>query len=213
MKKKTVCIINYGAGNIQSILNISQHIDYNFFLSDNNNDILNSDYLILPGVGNFFSAMEMLRKKKIIDSIIQRHQNNKPILGICLGMHLLFESSEEGKNITGLSLIKGNISKIESNISNNRYVPHIGWHKTNNFYLTNNRKNIKDKFENVRYYFLHSYYVTSFDLDICKLFVDYNGIKIPAIVQKGSISGIQFHPEVSGLDGINFYKKYFRLYS
>jgi imidazole glycerol-phosphate synthase subunit HisH len=213
MKKKTVCIINYGVGNIQSILNISQQIDCNFFLSDNHDDILNADYLILPGVGNFSSAMRILRKKQLIDTIIQRYHNNKPILGICLGMHLFFESSDEGENIKGLSLIKGNISKIESNIQYNRYVPHIGWHKKSKFYLTNKKKNIKEEFENVRYYFLHSYYLTSFESEICKLFVEYKGIKIPAIVQKGSISGIQFHPEVSGLDGINFYKKYFTLYS
>ena len=213
MNKKKVCIINYGAGNIQSILNISQQVNCEFFLSDKQEDILNSNYLILPGVGNFASAMQMLRKKKLVESIIQRYENNMPILGICLGMHLFFQASAEARNIKGLAIIKGKIRKIESDIKLNRYVPHIGIRRINNFNLINNKKNIKNKFENVRYYFLHSYYLASFDEVMCKLYVDYQGIKIPAIVQKGSITGIQFHPEVSGLDGLSFYKNYFTLYS
>jgi len=213
MNKKKVCIINYGAGNIQSILNIAQRLDYEFFLSDEPEIILNSDFLILPGVGNFASSMQMLKEKKLANTIIQRYKNNLPILGICLGMHLLFEYSEEAGNIKGLSIIKGNIKKIEDNIKLQRYVPHIGSHRVSNFYLTNDKKNIKNIFKNIKYYFLHSYYLSSFDPNICKLYVNYKRINIPAIVQKGSITGIQFHPEVSGLDGLDFYKNYFKLYS
>lgn len=213
MNKKKVCIINYGAGNIQSILNIAKRLDYEFLLSDKPEIILNSDFLILPGVGNFSSAMQMLRKKKLVDTIIQRYKNDMPILGICLGMHLFFEYSEEAENIKGLSILKGNIKKIENNIKLQRYVPHIGGHRVSNFYIANHKTNTKSTFKNIKYYFLHSYYLALFNTDICKLYVDYKGINIPAIVQKGSISGIQFHPEVSGLDGLDFYKNYFKLYS
>ena len=108
--------------------------------------------------------------------------------------------------------MKGRLKKIEKNLLLSRLVPHIGWHFIESFSLMHLEKDKKIKFKNNKYYFLHSYYLNHFEKDICKLLVDYKGIKIPAIVQKGSILGTQFHPEVSGLDGIKFYKSYFDLY-
>ena len=106
--------------------------------------------------------MSMLHKNDLVEAIQKRSKRGLPMLGICLGMHLFFESSLEGRNIKGLNLLKGNLKKIDVNINLKRYVPHIGWHKINKFELIGYKKKTKQKFKNTRYYFLHSYYLISF---------------------------------------------------
>ena len=183
MNKKKVCIVNYGVGNIQSIINMLNNLGFDFLVSNNSKDIELSSFVILPGVGNFFSAMSMLHKNGLVEVIQKRGERGLPLLGICLGMHLFFERSFEGKSIKGLNLLKGSLKKIDIDINLNRYVPHIGWHNANNFELINYKTRFKQKFKNTRYYFLHSYYLTSFEKNLCTLEVDYS-IKIPAIIQK-----------------------------
>ena len=206
MKKISIVILDYGIGNLYSITNVLNSLGFEVKISSNRLEILKADYLILPGVGNFKFAMANIIKNKIFNVILERRSLNKPILGICLGMHLFFKTSEESNDLEGLNLFDGKISRIPSD--KNTKVPHIGWHDIDNFQIkTGNNKN-KINFSNVRYYFVHSYYLSDYENIKCKLKINYFGLKIPAIIQSGSVTGIQFHPEISGKFGIEFYKKY-----
>ena len=206
MKNINIVIVDYGIGNLYSIINLLSSLDYYVKVSSCHSDIINADFVILPGVGNFKFAMNNINKNNIDLAILERINLKKPLLGICLGMHLFFKSSQEAEGLEGLGFFSGSISKIPNT---NAKVPHIGWHDIDNFYMKSGRESKKITFKQIRYYFIHSYYLYKYKNIDCRLMINYFGIKIPAIIQSGCITGIQFHPEISGKSGIEFYKKYF----
>ncbi|WP_411842970.1 imidazole glycerol phosphate synthase subunit HisH [Salinicoccus sp. HZC-1] len=181
-------IVDYSLGNIQNIKNALDKLGYPYMLSSRHSDLLNCDVVILPGVGHFGSAINTIDALGIKDELLEIAKT-KRIIGICLGMQLLFESSEEG-NVKGLGLLKGHVRKIDTPY----VIPHLGWNTLNS---NNEKLNGKDV------YFIHSYMVED-AADIIAT-SDY-GADVPAIAQKDNIIGIQFHPEKSGDAGLEILK-------
>ncbi|WP_300366472.1 imidazole glycerol phosphate synthase subunit HisH [Brachyspira sp.] len=195
-------IIDYGVGNLFSLISSLKYIGIDAVLTDDDKVIKNSDFIILPGVGAFRDAIEKLEKKNdgiLKNTIIDEAKKGKLILGICLGMQMLFDKSYEYGEYNGLSLISGNICPIEKDLNNKELkVPHMGW---NNLNIKKEDKIFK-YIKNMEYvYFVHSYYGKNCDNSIIAD-SEYD-IRIPAIVKNDNIYAIQFHPEKSGNTGLN----------
>lgn len=188
-------IINTGIGNFEAIKNVLNHIGLSAKISKQNENFDEYKYIIIPGVGSFDNVMKHLKShddffKLTTSSFI----NEKKILGICAGMQVLFDKSEEGTE-TGLGLIEGNVKKFDNKINR---VPHMGWNKVygSNFFEDLNNK---------RFYFAHSFYV---NCDTKYIIGSTNYIlEFPSMVKFNNILGIQFHPEKSSSNGINLLKK------
>jgi len=213
MKKKVV-IVDYGVGNTKSLKMIFDKLDADVILTKNENEIVNSKYIILPGVGAFASAMEKIKKFKIDDFIKNASKNNAYILGICLGAQLLMTKSEEFGNNYGLDLIPGEVKKILGpNNNKNIKLPHIGWseiYKSNQI-DQNQEKLLLNLNSKDYFYFIHSY-VCSPNNELHELYhTKYEEVKIPAIIGSKNIFGCQFHPEKSGVSGIKLMKNFMNL--
>jgi imidazole glycerol-phosphate synthase subunit HisH len=193
----SICIIDYGIGNIASIYNAIKHVGADPIISGDPTLIKNSTHLILPGVGSFKKGMEELKKRGLID--ILNHEvlkNKKPILGICLGMQLFATTSSEGGVSKGLNWIEGDVIRIDDNHGNIR-VPHIGW---NDIEVISNSKLLNNKID-THCYFVHSYHLHTDHTQYITGKCNY-GNKITAIVEKNNIYGVQFHPEKSHITGL-----------
>jgi glutamine amidotransferase len=190
-------IIDYGMGNIQSVKNAIEKLNYSSHLVSNAQDISNYDFLILPGVGAFPNAMSRLEETGIDKAIFKHVELQKPILGICLGMQLLFSKSFEFGEVAGLDIVKGDVLPFVDYISEK--IPHMGW---------NNTFSIKPEYEGFEgdYYFVHSFFCkpinskdilfsTSYGIDYCS-----------AVEIENRIFGVQFHPEKSQTLGLNLLK-------
>ena len=189
---KKICIIDYKINNIASIKKAVQETGNDFDVVDSSKNLQNYSHIILPGVGSFDSGVKQLKKLNLFESLI-KNINKKLFFGICLGMQLLFEKSEESENNTvGLGVIKGSVKKIISQKDYGIFNPHIGW---NNIYSKKDRNlfNINEKKD---FYFANSFYVDPED----KSLIEYSflhGIEYPAVIKKNNIFGVQFHPEKS----------------
>ena len=202
--KKSICILDYKTGNIQSLMNIFNKLMIPYKYSNNKKDIINYTHLVLPGVGSFDvaykNAMKFLPMKIIYDEVFNKF---KPILGICVGMQIMATYGEEGESCTGLDWIKGKVIKINTHLS----LPHVGWNqliKNKNSLLT---RGIDDK----DFYFLNSYYFNIKNKKQVIAFTKY-GIKFPSIIQNKNIYGVQFHPEKSQKNGSRLLKNFFELH-
>ena len=188
-------IIDYGLGNLASIHNMLKQIGSKPVVSDDYNIISNSKDLILPGVGNFEKGIQNLKAKSLDKAIIKACKNNARLLGICLGMHLLFYKSEEGKS-NGLGLVEGEVKKFRFT-NNELKVPHMGWNNVN----TSNNNLFKEIENMTRFYFCHSYHFSSEDRNLNINTTNYKS-DICAAFNFQNIYGVQFHPEKSYVDGL-----------
>jgi glutamine amidotransferase len=193
-------IIKYGAGNIFSVMACIKKIGKDCYFIEEGKDIEKAEYIILPGVGNFAKGIEFLNKNGLTEKIKEKLKEGIPFLGICLGLQLLFEFSEEG-NKRGMNILKGKVIKFK-NI--NLKIPHMGWNKLE--ILKGNRL-LYGISENSYFYFAHSYYVLPEENDIIYGKTEY-GIKFPSLIIKKNIVGVQFHPEKSGEKGLKFIKNF-----
>lgn len=195
-----IAIIDYGAGNIFSVKNALDYLGLESKLTNDKQEIINADALILPGVGAFPTAMKMLNDSGLVDTI-KVEAYKKPFLGICLGMQLMFEKGYEFEECDGLGLISGSVEKI---ISPNLSVPHMGWNKLEKL----NDCELLDGLGDDSYvYFVHSYKAICDDKNIVA-FCEY-GNKVPALVYDGNMAyGAQFHPEKSGDTGLRILKNF-----
>jgi len=207
--KIKILILDYGLGNITSIRNVLDYLKIDSIVSNKKNDIESADAIILPGVGAFGDAMKRIRELSLDILIRNFVVSNKPILGICLGFQLLFEESEEYGIHRGLEILPGRVVKFPASLNGKKItIPNVGW---NSVIPTQNNaipSLIKDfKTIDLRYYFVHSFYV-NFGNSFMTSYSNYRGIKFTSSVQKGNIYGVQFHPERSGENGIEFIKKF-----
>ncbi|MGN1480619.1 imidazole glycerol phosphate synthase subunit HisH [Porcipelethomonas sp.] len=195
-----IAVIDYGAGNIFSVKNALDYLGFDSILTSKREDIENADALILPGVGAFPSAMGMLEKSGLIDTI-KTEAKKKPFLGICLGMQLIFEKGYEFEECDGLGLIPGSVKKMEEP---DLIIPHMGWNKLE---IQNECPLLSGLDENSYVYFVHSYKAFCDDKNIAAYSV-YGG-KVPALVYDGNtVFGAQFHPEKSGNTGLKILKNF-----
>ena len=199
-----IAVIDYGVGNLFSLKSSLDYTGLQNIFTNSENEIRNADALILPGVGAFRDAIDILNKTGLGRIIKEEAGNGKKILGICLGMQLLFDKSYEYGEYQGLGLIKGDIVSIKNELENKKLkVPHMGW---NSLEFQKEDKILKYINENEYVYYVHSYYAKKCD-DSVIASSDYD-VKIPGIVKNENIYGIQFHPEKSGKTGLNILKAF-----
>lgn len=201
-------IIDYGMGNLFSVSKALERLGASYFISDDCKELAKADGLILPGVGSFKDAMIRLKDMKL-DLFIESYvKEGGYLLGICLGMQLLFDESEENGYSKGLSLLPGKIGRFSGISADNLAykVPHMGWNK-----LQYNRQDaiLKDCQED-HVYFVHSYYLQTDDQEVV-MATAYYYEAVPAIVGKGNVIGMQFHPEKSSQLGMKLLKNYLQL--
>ena len=199
-----IVLIDYGMGNLHSVGKALEKSGAKVKISSNPKDILKADKLVLPGVGAFKEAMRELKKRKLIKPIIQHIKKGKVFLGLCLGLQLLFEESEEGGRVKGLNILKGCVKKFSAKLK----IPHMGWNqikiKKNNCPLF---KNIQDK---SYLYFVHSYYAAPKDKAIIAAVTNY-GINFTSVVWKDNTYAFQGHPEKSQRLGLKILENFVRL--
>lgn len=198
-----IVIIDYKCGNIASVENIIKKAGSKAIISSDPEIISKASKLILPGVGSFDYGMNQLKEMNLIDIIVEHVKNGKYILGICLGMQLLGNRSDEGK-CKGLSLMDADIIKFE--LDDTLPVPHMGWNK-----VTVKKENVLiDENTFNKFYFVHSYHMKCNNLDDILCTTDY-GINVVAAVSKKNILGVQFHPEKSHKYGLKLMKNFIAL--
>lgn len=197
-----IAIIDYDAGNIKSVEKALRFLGEQTLVTRDRTELLKADKVILPGVGNFGDAMGKLKSYGLIHVIHEIAERGTPFLGICLGLQLLFERSEEAPGIPGLGILKGEILRIPQ--MEGLKIPHIGW---NSLKLQNHGQLFSGMEGEIYVYFVHSYYLRAEEEGIVKAETEY-GIRIHASVEQGNIFACQFHPEKSGEAGLGILKRF-----
>lgn len=197
-----IAMIDYDAGNIRSVEKALQLLGQEVVLTRQKEELLQADHVILPGVGCFGDAMENLRRFDLIPVIREIVDRGIPFLGICLGLQLLFETSEESPGAAGLGILKGKILKIPE--TEGLKIPHMGW---NSLELQNQGRLFAGIPQESYVYFVHSYYLQAEDEGIVTAVTDY-GTRIHASVEKGNVFACQFHPEKSSRVGLQILKNF-----
>ena len=206
MVSKAVGIINYKTGNIKSIKNSLNYLNHKVKFINNAHDLNNTTHVILPGVGSFERCMNNFNKLKIRKELINKIENKKlNILGICVGMQMLFSKSYEFGQHDGLNIIKGKVMKIKTKSLN---VPNIGWSELKLSKSSRLFKNINDKKINV--YFMHSYECIPDNNKISNSYINYEN-KICSSIEQENIFGLQFHPEKSNINGLKILDNFVKL--
>lgn len=193
---KTV-IVDYDAGNLRSVANMLTFLNVDFEITSDKDKILKAERIIFPGQGHFKQAMNNLEKKGLVPVIKECCNNNVPFLGICIGLQILFERSEEAPEVDGIGIFKGEVKKFTQG-----KIPQIGWNKV----IPHNGNSL---FNEDYFYFVNSYYVVPEDESIISSYCDYN-IKFCASVQKGNVAAVQFHPEKSSSAGLKFFQNWLK---
>lgn len=197
-----VAVIDYDAGNIRSVEKAVAVLGKQAVVTRRPDEILAADHVILPGVGAFGDAMEKLQKYDLVGIIRETVAKRTPFLGICLGLQLLFESSEESEGVEGLGILPGKIVRIPE--EKDLKIPHIGW---NSLSYPNQGRLFQGVPEQSYVYFVHSYYLQADDAEIVKATTEY-GVLIHASVEKDNIFACQFHPEKSSETGMRILKNF-----
>ncbi|MGP4071504.1 imidazole glycerol phosphate synthase subunit HisH [Piscibacillus sp. B03] len=198
-----IAIIDYGAGNLRNVKHALDLLELKSFITDNPDDLSEAKGMILPGVGAFGHAMERLQEKGFDQKIINETATGKPLLGICLGMQLLFDKSYEHGEHDGLGLISGEIVRFETDLK----VPHMGWNQlvVSEYYKDHS---ITQGIQNDNYvYFVHSYFAKADDEQDVLFSTDY-GQRFTSAVMKENVMGMQFHPEKSSKVGMQLLKNF-----
>lgn len=200
-----IAIIDYDAGNLKSVEKALQYLDEECIVTRDKEELLKADKIILPGVGAFGDAMEKLNKFGLVDVIHKLVKENKPFLGICLGLQLMFESSEEGPGVKGLGLLPGKIVKFPE--KEGFKIPHMGW---NSIDVKEGSRLFKGVSNNSYVYFVHSYYLQAENENDVAATTEYI-THVHASVEHDNIFACQFHPEKSGDVGLRILKNFCEL--
>lgn len=197
-----IAILDYGAGNLLNVEKAFRFIGCDTKVTGKPEDLAAASAAVLPGVGAFGDAMACLQSSGLVVPVLDFISSGRPFLGICLGLQLLFENSEEAPGTPGLGVLKGSICRIPE--TPGRKVPHIGW---NSLDLQNRGGLFQGLEEHPYVYFVHSYYLKAADRGIVSATAEY-GVTIDAAVQRGSLFAAQFHPEKSGRAGLQMLRNF-----
>ena len=200
-----VAIIDYDAGNIKSVEKAVNALGYEAVVTRDRSSILNAEHVILPGVGAFGDAMKKLHSYGLVEVIREVAANRTPFLGICLGLQLMFESSEEAPGVEGLSLLTGRIVRLPD--TEDLKIPHIGW---NSLKYPNSGRLFAGIPEDSYVYFVHSYYLQAGEPEIVKATTEY-GALVHASVEKENVFACQFHPEKSSEVGMKILENFLKI--
>ena len=192
---KTI-IVDYEAGNLRSVANMLTFLKVDYEITSEKEKILNAERIIFPGQGHFGQAMNNLEKKGLIPIIQECCRKNIPFLGICIGLQILFERSEEAPGIKGLSIFEGEVRRFRTG-----KIPQVGWNK-----IIPTGIDLKNEY----FYFVNSYYVEPKDRGIISTYCDYN-IKFCSSIKKNNVTAVQFHPEKSSQVGLSFFRNWYGL--
>jgi len=200
-----IAIIDYDIGNVFSVANAIKKLGHNPLITRDHGEILAADRLILPGVGNFSRAIKSLKEKNLIETIKKYTSSGKPFLGICIGMHLMMDYSEESGSHQGLGLVKGSVKNITDHYSFSKEIkiPHISWSSISCL----ERKKFY-KFNKDFFYFVHSYCVIPDNKSSIIGTCNFHNVELAAIISQENLTGVQFHPERSGERGLKFLKEF-----
>jgi imidazole glycerol-phosphate synthase subunit HisH len=200
-------IVDYGMGNLHSVSKALERLDYEYILSDNPEELKKAKGLILPGVGSFKDAVEALERTGLKTFVEDYVAEGKPLLGICLGMQLLFEESDENGLAKGFGFLPGRVERFSGATQDGEAykVPHMGWnylhfHDPSSVLL----KELKEDYV----YFVHSYVVKTKNVDVTLASAQYYDVKVPAVVGRENVFGTQFHPEKSSKTGLAILQNY-----
>ncbi len=189
-----ITLLDYGAGNVRSVINAIESLGESVKIIRVAEDILSAEKLVFPGVGAFGNMMQILHEKNFVESLKAYINSDRPFLGICLGLQALFKYSEEAPQLEGLGLIAGSVKRFETDLS----VPHIGWNGLN---IKQDSRIFKGLNGDEKFYFVHSYHVDADDPSVILSTTNY-GYEFVSSVQKGNVIATQFHPEKSGRTGL-----------
>ena len=201
-----IAIIDYGMGNIHSVSKAIELCGAKPVVTNKRNQLNACAKIVLPGVGAFDDAMAELEKLELASTIKEQVKNKKPLLGICLGMQLLFETSQEAKNKTGLGLLKGQVVKFSAKFG--QKIPHMGWNNLDD--VSGGCLLLNGVSANEQVYFCHSYYPEPSDRDVIAANCNY-GVKFACALAKENIYGVQFHPEKSQAVGLKIIRNFVEL--
>ena len=197
-----VAIIDYGAGNLMSVKKALDFIGAESEITMDKEKIKAASHVILPGVGSFGDAMGSMERRGLTETVKSAALSGKPFLGICLGLQLLFDRSDESEGVKGLSLLKGKISSIPKNLG--LKVPHMGW---NSVSVRQSGGIFQDIPDDSYFYFVHSYYLNGADESDVAATAQY-GVEIQCAVQRDNLCAVQFHPEKSGSIGLKLLENF-----
>jgi len=195
-----IVIIDYGMGNLRSAEKAFTQAGLETIVSDNPEVLGKAQGLVIPGVGAFPDAMKNLHEKKLVEPIRRHAAAGKPLLGICLGMQVLFQQGFEGDRVEGLGLLAGDIVRIPAGVK----IPHMGW---NRLTMLQESPILRGTPDGAYVYFVHSYFANNCDAADIVAVTDY-GNMLPAVVQRKNVYGLQFHPEKSSDTGLNMIKNF-----
>ncbi|TQR43224.1 imidazole glycerol phosphate synthase subunit HisH [Paenibacillus popilliae] len=200
-----IAVVDYGMGNLHSVSKAVERLRYEVILTSSREELLTADGIILPGVGAYGDAMRALRGSGLIPTLQEVVEGGKPMLGICLGMQLLFEGSDEHGYHEGLGMLPGRAVRFEGG---SYKVPHMGW---NELMWQQAAHPLAGEAENGYVYFVHSYRVVAEEQSDVLATCSYGGVEVAAIVGRGSVYGMQFHPEKSGALGLRLLGRFLAL--
>lgn len=200
-----IAIIDYGAGNLRSVQKAFEYIGADAIVTSDKKEILTADRVVLPGVGAFGDCVEALRKDGLDECIYEVTDKGTPFLGICLGLQMLFETSEETPEATGLGIFKGKNIRIPD--SPGLKIPHMGW---NSITFPKESPLFDGIEENSFVYFVHSYYMQPDDKSIISAVCEYSS-NLPVALSSGNIHATQFHPEKSGKTGLKILENFIKI--
>ena len=195
-----ITLLDYGAGNVRSVINAIESLGESVKVAEGPEDIIKAQKLVFPGVGAFGNMMAILHEKQFVEPLKSYLLSDRPFFGICLGMHALFESSEEALGTQGLGIFKGTVRRFQTALA----VPHIGW---NGIRIKQPSRIFRDLSGGEKFYFVHSFYVVPKDSTVVMTTTDY-GYEFVSGVQKGNLIATQFHPEKSGPAGLSLLKNF-----